>query len=81
MRVNNTYQDTYSDPVLAYAEVKKVLMKVSGNFNEGTKELKKVKELDAGLNELNKISAFDDGLKTMEKISVLDKSSKLVTTK
>jgi hypothetical protein len=66
---------------LAYAEVKKVLMKVSGNFNEGTKELKKVKELDAGLNELNKISAFDDGLKTMEKISVLDKSSKLVTTK
>jgi hypothetical protein len=81
MRVNNTYQDTYSDPVLAYDEVKKVLMKVSGNFNEGTKELKKVKEMDAGLNELNKIAAFNDGLKTMEKISVLDKSSNLITNK
>jgi len=81
MRVNNTYQDTYSDPELAYAEVKKVLMKVSGNFNEGTKELKNVKAMDKGLDELNKISAFDDGLKSMEKISVLDKSNELITTK
>lgn len=81
MQVNNTYQDTYSDPELAYAEVKKVLMKVSGNFNEGTKELKNVKEMKKGFDELHKISAFDDGLKSMEKISVFDKTNELITTK
>lgn len=81
MRINNTYQDTYSDPELAYAEVKRVLMKVSGNFNEGTKELKNVKEMENGLDELNKIAAFDDGVKSMNKISVLDKSNELITTK
>ena len=81
MRINNTYQDTYSDPELAYAEVKRVLMKVSGNFNEGTKELKNVKEIENGFDELNKIAAFDDGVKSMNKISVLDKSNELITTK
>jgi len=81
MRVNNTYQDTYSDPELAYLEVKRVLMKVSGNLNDGTKELSKVKTMEEGLDEMNKIAAFNSGLETLKKISVLDKSKELVTNK
>jgi hypothetical protein len=74
-------QDTYDDPVLAYAETKKILLKVSGNFNAGVDELKNVSEFNNGINELNKLSTFDEGIQNLEKISMLEKSKEIITTK
>jgi len=76
-----SYEDTFDDPLLAYAETKKVLLMVSGNLNSGTNELQKVSEFNEGLNELSKISNFETGMKNLEKISILDKSKKIITSK
>ncbi len=69
---------TYNDPELAYAEAKKILLKVSGNLNTGVDELSNVKELQTGLEELNNIKTFDEGLNNMKKISILDKSKEII---
>lgn len=74
-------QDTYDDPLLAYAETKKILLKVSGNLNTGVDELKNVSEFNNGFTELNKISTFDQGMKNLEKISMLEETKELITTK
>jgi len=76
-----SFDDTYDDPMLAYAETKKVLLMVSGNLNSGVDELQKVSEFNNGLNELDRISSFETGMKNLEKISILDKSKEIITTK
>ena len=77
----NQVQDTYDDPLLAYAETKKILLKVSGNLNSGVDELKNVSEFNSGMEHLNKISTFDDGLQNLEKISMLEESKEIITSK
>jgi len=77
----NNMQDTYDDPLLAYAETKKILLKVSGNLNSGVDELKNVSEFNNGFNELNKISTFDQGMRNLEKISMFEETKELITTK
>lgn len=77
----NQVQDTYDDPLLAYAETKKILMKVSGNLNAGVDELKTVSEFNSGMEQLNKIATFDDGMQNLEKISMLEKSKEIITSK
>lgn len=76
-----SFEDTYDDPLLAYAETKKVLLMVSGKLNSGTNELQKVSEFNKGLSELDRISTFETGMKNLEKISILDKSKKIITSK
>lgn len=80
-RQMNQVQDTYDDPLLAYAETKRILMKVSGNLNSGVIELKNVSEFNSGMEQLNKISAFDDGMQNLEKISMLEESKEIITSK
>ncbi len=75
------FEDTYDSPELAYAETKKILMLVSGNFNSGTVELQNISELEEGFKELKKISTLKSGMKNMEKLSVLNKSKNLITSK
>lgn len=77
----NQVQDTYDDPLLAYAETKKILMKVSGNLNSGVDELKNVSEFNNGMEQLNRISTFDDGMQNLEKISLLEESKEIITSK
>lgn len=77
----NNVQDTYDDPLLAYAETKKILMKVSGNLNSGVDELKNVSEFNNGMTQLNKISTFDDGMQNLAKISMLEESKEIITSK
>lgn len=77
----NTTVDSFNDPAIAYAEAKKILMKVSGNLNTGMDDLATVRAISNGFNELQKIHQFNDGLKAMEKISILDKSKKTITQK
>lgn len=77
----NQVKDTYDDPLLAYAETKRILMKVSGNLNSGVAELKNVSEFNSGMEHLNKISTFDDGMQNLEKLSMLETSKEIITSK
>jgi hypothetical protein len=74
-------KETYNDPVLAYAETKKILMNVSANLNSGVNEMKSIKEFNNGLSELEKVSAFQTGLHQLEKVTILDKAKERRTTK
>lgn len=77
----SSVEDTYDDPLMAYAETKKILLKVSGNLNEGVDELKIISEFNRGINELQKISTFDNGMQYLEKIAILEQSKEIITIK
>jgi hypothetical protein len=77
----SSISDTYDDPQLAYAETRKVLLKVSATMNAGLTELNRVSEFNNGLTELNNLSAFEAGMNNMKKISILDKTKEILTTK
>ena len=68
-------------PLLAYAETKRILMKVSTNLNSGVSEMKSIKEFNNGLNELEKVSAFQTGMKQLEKVTMFDKAKEIITIK
>ncbi|MBN2175049.1 MAG: hypothetical protein JW731_13025 [Bacteroidales bacterium] len=78
---NRNNLGTYSDPEIAYAKTKKILLAVSENLNTGTKELSNIKEFNNGITELYNISSFSDGMKSLEKISIMDKSKKIIQNK
>ena len=73
--------DTFTDPELAYAETRKILLSVSNNLNAGADELSQLKQIESGMENLNNIKTFDQGLKNMKKISILDKSKDIITQK
>lgn len=62
-------EDTYSDPQLAYAEVKRTLLYISEKLNKGTKPLSNVSRLNRGVEELSSFSSFGSGLKQLELVS------------
>jgi len=66
-------QDTYTDPQQAYLEAKKVLLFVSGKFNEGADKLQPLKTYDDGLSELKTFQALDDGINAVGKIRKYNK--------
>lgn len=78
---NSGPKDTYDDPLLAYAETKKILMEVSGKMNSGFSELENIHELNSGMSNLNPLAQFDTGMKNFKKISVLNKSQNTITNK
>lgn len=79
--INIGMTDTYTDPELAYAETKKVLMLISGTLNSGVDDLKNIKEFDKSVEELNNLSAFTEGINDLEKIAEFEKSKKIITSK
>lgn len=80
--LNETSPDeTFNDPMLAYAETKKILLKVSANMNAGVNEMKSIKEFNDGLSELEKVSAFQTGLDQLEKVTIFEKAQEIITTK
>jgi len=59
-RMNNKQGiDTFSDPVLAYAEAKKTLHFVSVNLNHGTEKLQKLETFSVGLDRMNTLSIIN----------------------
>lgn len=76
----NQHKDTFDDPMLAYAETKKILMKVSTSLNAGVNEMASIKEFNSGLNELEKVTAFETGLKHLEKVTVFEQAKEIITT-
>jgi hypothetical protein len=51
--------DTYSDPMLAYAEAKRTLQYVSVNLNHGTEKLQKLETFNYGLDKMNTLSIIN----------------------
>lgn len=74
-------RDTFSDPELAMAETKKILLSVSNKLNSGANQMSDIKEISNGLDKLDNIKTFDQGLRKMQKISILDKSKDIITQK
>jgi hypothetical protein len=77
----SSVKETYKDPVLAYAETKRILMKVSSGMNAGVSEMKSIKEFNDGLSELDKVSAFQTGLNQLEKVTIFNKAQEIITIK
>jgi hypothetical protein len=78
---DSSLKDTYNDPALAYAETKKILMRISVNMNSGVDEMKSIKEFNEGLKTLDNVGAFQTGLNHLEKVSILEKTKEIITTK
>jgi hypothetical protein len=77
----SSVKETYNDPVLAYAETKRILMKVSSGMNAGVSEMKSIREFNDGLSELEKVTAFQTGLNQLEKVTVFNKAQEIITIK
>jgi hypothetical protein len=52
-------RDTFSDPALAMAEVKNILLTVSGKMNTGTAQLEQVGEITSRPEELNSLTTIN----------------------
>jgi len=52
-------RDTFSDPALAMAEVKSILLTVSERMNTGTAQLEQVGEITSGQDELNSLTTIN----------------------
>jgi len=65
----NKIKDTYSNPQLAYAEMKRTLLYLSEKLNKGTKPLSQVGKLNQGMETFSSFSSFGSGLKQLELVS------------
>jgi hypothetical protein len=73
------FDDTYSDPEMAYNEAKKVLFFVSQQFNRGTEKLEPISTYDDGVKELNKINALNEGISAAGRIKKYNKIEQMIT--
>ncbi len=62
---NNEYkfEDTYTNPELAYLETKQALLYISEKFNKGTEQLKPIAKFNDGIEELEPINQYNKGSK------------------
>ena len=74
MLAGNTLQETYDDPMDAYEEVKKTLAYVSTKFNEGTNELKYVKQVNRTVGTLQPLTFISKGNKEVRLLQQLEKA-------
>ncbi len=73
----NHWNDTFTDPDLAYAEATKTLEYVAGIYNKGLAELKPVREIENARNPLNSgISMLNEGFEQMKEVETLNKNLK-----
>jgi hypothetical protein len=56
--------DTYTDPREAYAEAKRVLLKVSGNLNKGTTQLNNLSKFNTNLDKISTVPFFRSSIET-----------------
>jgi len=62
-------KDTFRDPQIAYAEVKRTLLYISEQLNRGTKPLTAVSKINEGMVGMSAFSSFGSGLKDLELVS------------
>jgi hypothetical protein len=65
----NKMKDTYTDPQIAYAQVKQTLLYISETLNKGTKPLSQVSKLNQGMEQFSTFSSFGSGLKQLDMVS------------
>ena len=65
----NKMKDTYTDPQIAYAQVKQTLLYISETLNKGTKPLAQVSKLNQGMEQFSSFSSFGSGLKQLDMVS------------
>jgi len=65
----NKPKDTYTNPQIAYAQVKQTLMYISEKLNKGTKPLSQVSKLNQGMEQFSTFSSFGSGLKQLDMVS------------
>lgn len=70
---DHSVRDTYSDPVIALAEVRSILLDVSERMNTGTAQLEQVSTITTKPEELNVLSTINDLVgKNLSRLSYLD---------
>lgn len=62
-------KDTFKDPQIAYAEVKRTLLFISEQLNRGTRPLTAVSKINEGMVGMSAFSSFGSGLKELELVS------------
>jgi len=62
-------KDTYTDPQIAYAQVKQTLLYISEKLNQGTKPLNQMSKLNQGMEHFSSFSSFGSGLKQLDMVS------------
>jgi hypothetical protein len=62
-------KDTFKDPQMAYAEVKRTLLYISEQLNRGTRPLSNVSKINEGMVGMSAFSSFGSGLKELELVS------------
>ena len=75
------FNDTFDNPQLAYNETKKILLYVSGKFNEGTSELENISKINNAMNELGKVSKLNRGIEELSIITKFRETQELITKK
>jgi len=73
------FQDTYTDPEVAYNEAKKVLFFVSKQFNRGTERLEPITAYNVGVKELKNIQVLNEGLTAATKLKKYNKIEQMMT--
>jgi hypothetical protein len=62
----------------AYAETKKALMLLAGNFNAGMQQVEKFQAFDKGMTQVETLGSFDRGMTQVRKLSDFYKFQQLV---
>jgi hypothetical protein len=79
----NTYtrrfNDTYSDPEVAYTEARKILTFVSGQFNRGTREVGNISKFQTGLKDVSKVDKLNKQMENISRVQDLDDVKMLLT--
>lgn len=69
----NEWSDTYEDPVVAYEEARQALLYVSAKMNNGTEELKHIKQVQKTAEPLQKLSKINKGTKELSLLGQLQR--------
>ena len=66
------FNDTYSDPKVAYAEARKILTFVSGQFNRGTKEVSNLSKFRTGIEDVSNVDKLNKQFQNISRVQDLD---------
>ena len=75
---NQLFSDTYSDPELAYQEAKKAMLFISEKLNKGTDPMQSLKSFNEGTKNLGLIENMDKGLIELRPVKSIEKVDKYI---
>jgi hypothetical protein len=72
-----SFEDTYTDPQLAYLETQKTLLLISQKINKGIEPLSNVSKINTGADQLKNLGKLDESLEMLNLVSLINQSSNL----